>query len=624
MPGRSRKGAQGGQVVVLIAIGMAAMVGIVGLVLVGGMLYWQQRSLQIVADAAALAGSQHISAACNTSQATAVLTAADSVLRVNLGGGSGVTITAGNCSTTAYVGTASYPAGIAATLTYPYQGFDSEVQVALTSTRSQLLFSAYLGASQATVGARAVAEHSLATLPVSFGLVAENGLLCTGSGTKLDVQGSIYAGPNSLGLSQPSISGHGSCSIYAHKTTASNGTTDWGDILAYDDAQPNWLNGNSGSCQVGSATNGAICADGFELAGFSAPQCATSYPPSPPGSMYMDTTEVGANLNPCDGVPPEVPLYGLSQFLPPEPDQDAAAKATLKNPAPGGGCTPTQTLSSMSFTWNGNNYTGFGSGPSTGITVDANNYVHLQPGCYGYLNVEKLLNAATGKNPNVSGAVLDPGFYYFNGCSAACSTGGGICLSQNKSASLFGQDITLEFVNSTSFTDKSSTSTCDQYPSAGCGSSITCAFGSATSTDGYTLFSAPCNSTTVPSVTCPTPAGGGASDWCKTSDASCWDTLIWTSASPPIGGDFFVKGPGQASNIFGNVFWTGPATSEPQDLPGPTNAGCTWTANSGSQLIGELVCDSLLVQGGTSGGALTTGYTNGFSSGQPRQSGLVE
>src|SRR5207302_446127 len=66
------------------------------------------------------------------------------------------------------------------------------------------------------------------------------------------------------------------------------------------------------------------------------------------------------------------------------------------------------------------------------------------------------------------GAVLDPGFYYFNGSGFA--GGGGICLNGGE---LLARDVTLEFVNQAGF----STGTCAAGGGAAC-AATTCQLGS--------------------------------------------------------------------------------------------------------------------------------------------------
>lgn len=57
---RRRIDGESGQVIVLVAVLMVALVAVVGLVTDGGMVFTQRRDLQNVADAAALAGAMQI------------------------------------------------------------------------------------------------------------------------------------------------------------------------------------------------------------------------------------------------------------------------------------------------------------------------------------------------------------------------------------------------------------------------------------------------------------------------------------------------------------------------------------------------------------------------------------
>ena len=57
---RRLSGEEGGQVIVLVAILMAGLVAVVGLVTDGGMVFTQRRDLQNVADAAVLAGAMQV------------------------------------------------------------------------------------------------------------------------------------------------------------------------------------------------------------------------------------------------------------------------------------------------------------------------------------------------------------------------------------------------------------------------------------------------------------------------------------------------------------------------------------------------------------------------------------
>src|SRR5205807_10318214 len=98
-----------------------------------------------------------------------------------------------------------------------------------------------------------------------------------------------------------------------------------------------------------------------------------------------------------------------------------------------------------------------------------------------------------------TGAVLDPGFYYFNGSGFA--GGGGICLNGGE---LLARDVTIEFVNQAGF----STGTCAPGGGASC-AAATCQIGSdptqALADTFFSWFAAPCSqdpSASPPDVSC--------------------------------------------------------------------------------------------------------------------------
>ena len=189
-------------------------------------------------------------------------------------------------------------------------------------------------------------------------------------------------------------------------------------------------------------------------------------------------------------------------------------------------------------------------------------------------------------------AVLDPGFYYFNG--SGFPGGGGICLN---GGTLLARDTTLEFVNQAGF------STGDCTPGGGAACSGTCQLGStpcsvsacppnvaADSPSNLTWFAAPCN--LVPagdSAACP------ASAWCPVGDRACWNLLLWAPASNT--GQFAIKGAVATHWLLGSVFWPGT---------------CTDTVNGASTITGTLSCGTLSISAGA-GAATAVGSDYGIN-----------
>jgi hypothetical protein len=187
---------------------------------------------------------------------------------------------------------------------------------------------------------------------------------------------------------------------------------------------------------------------------------------------------------------------------------------------------------------------------------------------------------AGGSAPN--GAVLDPGFYYFNGSGFA--GGGGICLNGGV---LLARDVTLEFVNQAGF----SSGTCAVGGGAACTGS--CQFGSTpcsisacppnapadSAAGGYTWFAAPCSQAPAGDASC------AGSSWCPAGDRACWNLLIWAPASNT--GQITVAGTAAKGWWLGSVFW--PAT-------------CSYAVNGTSTLDGSLSCGTLSVSAAAGAG----------------------
>jgi len=173
------------------------------------------------------------------------------------------------------------------------------------------------------------------------------------------------------------------------------------------------------------------------------------------------------------------------------------------------------------------------------------------------------------------GAVLDPGFYYFNGSGFA--GGGGICLN---GGNLLARDVTLEFVNQAGF------SSGDCTPGGGAACSGICKFGSmpcslsacppnapADSPTNLTWFGAPCS--TAPSAVDAASCPGSA--WClPAGDRSCSNVLIWAPASNT--GQFAIKGGAADAWLLGSIYWAGQ---------------CTFSDNGSSLIAGSISCGSL-------------------------------
>lgn len=493
---RRPRARQRGQAVVLFAIGSVALVGFVGLVLMAGLLYWDQRQLQVDADGGALAGAVKISTSgCPTSTDYTPVQFADQQLAQDLNN-QGLSLASAlpaqglwTCGTTVADNFKNIADGsnssYTATYTYPWNGKPDEINVTITRVNISLpfdLIGSLKGQGNVSLTGRAVAQHNFETPPSTFALYAQNGINCQGAGgPKINVNGSIYSGAL--------ISSTGNCLVWAHQTKGFDGTLDYGDILVYADGE-NWDNSNSGSCVP--STGLAICADGFEVSGHTSVTCG--YGAGTPGhaqTEYLNGSTT-TNPDPCSGMASAVPLLNEANYSGTEPNADTAITNTIGGPClangnPGGGSRSVELKA-------GNKDYGWGPTPYASGSVE-----HFVHGCYGYLDLSTFLNNA----PNgITSVALDPGFYYFNGyechfdnqsgCSA--TSGGGLCLNaggNNKNMILMGTDISLEFVNSSSF----STADCSPGPTSSCGSS-TCDFGTSILPPSTTSVGSAGNSTT--------------------------------------------------------------------------------------------------------------------------------
>src|SRR6266849_2424765 len=130
---RQRK-SQSGQVMVLVAVSLIALIGSAALVLLAGTAEWEKNQLQQVADQAALEAALKIGIGCDVAKGPAVVDAADTSIgkqRTPFGAYSGAS---GSCATK-YTGTQTFTGGaLSAVINYPYQAHQQQVEVILTLT----------------------------------------------------------------------------------------------------------------------------------------------------------------------------------------------------------------------------------------------------------------------------------------------------------------------------------------------------------------------------------------------------------------------------------------------------------------------------------------------------------
>ncbi len=181
------------------------------------------------------------------------------------------------------------------------------------------------------------------------------------------------------------------------------------------------------------------------------------------------------------------------------------------------------------------------------------------------------------------GAVLDPGFYYFNG--SGFPGGGGICLN---GGTLLARDVTLEFVNQAGF----SSGNCLVGGATLC-AVVSCQFGSDPATGrvdtNYSWFAAPCSQdpTASPDSSCL-----GGSSWCPSGDRSCWNQLLYTPTSAT--GQIALNGTAVEHWMLGSIYWPGTFSD---------------TVNGTSTIAGAVTCGTLSISAGAgSGTAIGSDY----------------
>ncbi|HSP10050.1 MAG TPA: pilus assembly protein TadG-related protein [Candidatus Dormibacteraeota bacterium] len=361
---------QSGQVIILVAFALLALIGSAALVLLAGSVEWQKNQLQQLADQAALDSAMKIGIGCNAASANAVITEADNFVASQRARTGALGIAGGTCATP-YTGTDTFAGGLSETIHYPYREHQQQVEVILTLTLP-ISFGTQMGQTSTSVVRRAVALQ----LAGSTTALSTTSLFCTGG--QVNIAGSV-ATQNPIALS-------GSCALYAHaRFDATSGTySDLGDVAVYTGGQ-SW-NAAGGLCSAGAnaGSSNAICADGSEVSGHVPVACGTIGT-----NAFLSAGDVATDPNPCAaGVAPR-PVAPLSSAQPPEPDTDASAIATLQNSAGGllgAACTAGGAYSTPIKVNGSIVATGLGPAP----TKDAGGVYHYKPSCYGYLDPSPL------------------------------------------------------------------------------------------------------------------------------------------------------------------------------------------------------------------------------------------
>jgi hypothetical protein len=358
---KAKRLTQGGQVMVIVAVALLALIGSAALVLLAGSAEWQKNQLQQLADQAALDSVLQIGVGCDAGKATTVITEADVFLASQRARTGSLSALAGTCATQ-YQATDTF-GSMSATYHYPYRAHQQQVEVILTLTLP-ISFGGEVGRNSTTVTRRAVAQTLAASVPA----VSATTLSCTRG--QVNVAGSVAA-QNAIALS-------GGCAIYSHtRFDAASGTySDLGNVSVYADGQA-WV-GGGGLCAAGASagSTNAICADGSELSGHVTPACGTNG-----ASAFLSLGGAAINPNPCAAGVALPPVAPVSTALPPEPNTDPAAIASLQGTG-GAACTSGGVYPAIvagGTTW--------GTGLAPAPIKDAGGYYHFKPSCYGYLDL---------------------------------------------------------------------------------------------------------------------------------------------------------------------------------------------------------------------------------------------
>ncbi|MDQ6879536.1 MAG: hypothetical protein M3082_17930 [Candidatus Dormibacteraeota bacterium] len=377
--GRQKR--QSGQVMVLVAVALLAMIASVALILLAGSVEWQKNQLQELTDSAALDSALKIGAGCNAAKANAVITEADNFLATRRTRTGALAITAGTCATP-YKGQDTFAGGLTSIINYPYRAHEQQVEVILTLALP-ISFGTNVGTTNTTVVRRAVAQQLEGSVPA----ISATTLTCASG--QVNVAGSVVA--------QNLIVRTGTCALYAHgRLDASGSYSDLGDVSVYADGQ-SWS--AAGTCVAGSnsGASNAICSDGHELTGHTAPACGAA------ATSFLSAGDKAINPNPCAAGTGPQPVAPVRTSLPPEPNLDPVAVATLQGTG-GAACTagallPNIVIGGVTVA------TGLGPAPVRDITTG---FYHFKPSCYGYLNANAVTAGISNLQTGAESAKTSP------------------------------------------------------------------------------------------------------------------------------------------------------------------------------------------------------------------------
>jgi Flp pilus assembly protein TadG len=392
---------ESGQVLVLTAVVMAALMGFLALAIDAGMLLYQQRELQTAADAAAMAGALEVGTCGSTSNCSAMQGAAKSAVTENGFSTPTVVTQCGTSSASGVILTVNNgPCALGAS--DPNNANTAYVEVELTN-KQPTFFGILLGTSLVKLWARSEAK-STSTGGSGSSACLYVGSMVLNSSSEMSMtcgiqdNGSLGADNDANITATPSFTYAGGI---AYNNCGTSGQTVWtGGNCSFPDAKP---------------TAGSTVTDPL----------ASKTPPSQPAtsSTASDTTPTsgttlqpgyypsGVNLNSNVAVTLAAGVYYMNGSI----DVDAGASLT------GTGVTLYFTSGSLQMNStstiqlsapNNGTYTGMviweSSGNSAGMTIDADSSSYFQGVIY-FPNTNAGLTLNSQSNVNADYTIIDVG-----------------------------------------------------------------------------------------------------------------------------------------------------------------------------------------------------------------------